>query len=49
MWHSKSGGGGNPKNIWWNNEVKAAVKRKEPAWKVLEAKDEDAKERCMEA
>ena len=25
--------GGNPKNVWWNNQVKAAVKRKEAAWK----------------
>ena len=22
-----------PKRVWWNNEVKAAVKRKEGAWK----------------
>ena len=37
-------GGKNPKGIWWNNEVKAAVKRKE----VLPASDEETKERCME-
>ena len=35
--------------MWWNNHVKATVKRKEAAWKeVLGAKDEDAKERCLE-
>ena len=32
-------GGGNPKSVWWNNQIKAAVKRKE----VLGARDEDAK------
>ena len=26
-------GEGSPKNVWWNNEVKAAVKRKETAWR----------------
>ena len=26
-------GGKNPKKIWWNDVVKAAVERKEPAWK----------------
>ena len=31
--------------MWWNNEVKAAVRRKE----VLAASDEEAKEKCMEA
>ena len=30
--------------MWWNNEVKAAVKRREG----LAANDEDAKKRCME-
>ena len=40
-------GGKNPKSVWWNNEVKAAVRRKETDWKVaLEARDEEAKERC---
>ena len=35
--------------MWWNNQIKAAVKRKEDAWKeVLEARDEDARERCLE-
>ena len=39
-------GGGNPKSVWWNDQVKAAVRdrRKE----VLGAKDEDAKELCRE-
>ena len=33
----------------WNNQVKAAVKRKEDAWKgVLGTRDEDARERCLE-
>ena len=35
--------GKNPKSVWWNDEVKAAVRRKE----VLAASDEEAKERCM--
>ena len=43
-------GGVNPKNVWWNDGVKAAVKRKETDLKeVLGARDEDVKERCMEA
>ena len=33
----------------WNDEVKAGVERKEVVWKdVLEAKDENMKERCIE-
>ena len=27
-------GGKNPKSVWWNDEIKAAVVRKEAAWKV---------------
>ena len=43
-------GGKNLKSMWWNDKVKASVKRKEAAWKeVLTASDEEAKERCMEA
>ena len=39
-------GVGNPKSVWWNDEVKAAVKRKE----VLGTRDEDAKKKkkCLE-
>ena len=34
-------GGKNPKCVWWNDEVKAAVRRKETAWeKVLGVIDE---------
>ena len=42
--------GGNPKCVWWNDEVKAAVKRKEYAWKeMLRGRDKDARERfCKE-
>ena len=41
--------GGNPKSVWWNDQVKAAVKRKEDALKkVLGARDEDAREMCLE-
>ena len=37
-------GGRNPNSVWWNDEVNAAVKRKEAAWKeVLGARDEDEK------
>ena len=28
-------GGKNPKNMWWNDAVRAAVERKEAAWKVV--------------
>ena len=41
--------GGNPKSVWWNYQVKAAVKRKEDNWKrVLGARDGNAKERYLE-
>ena len=43
-------GGGNPKTVWWDDQVETAVKRKENSWKVvLGAKDEDAQERCLKA
>ena len=49
MWLSKRGGG-NPNNVPWNDVVKPAVKRKEAAWKkILGARDEVAKEICMES
>ena len=33
-----------PKSVWWNNKVKAAVRRKEAAWKKeLEANSEERK------
>ena len=45
---SKKVGGKNPKSMWWNDEGKAAVRRKEGAWKeLLSASDEEAKKRCM--
>ena len=34
--------------LWWNDEVKAAVRWKEAAWKLLAANGEEAKERPME-
>ena len=35
--------------MWWKNQIKAVVKRKEDVWKeVLEARDKDARERCLE-
>ena len=44
------GGGENPKSVWWNNDVKSTVRRKETAGeKALGAGDEEPKERCMEA
>ena len=46
----RGGGGKNPKSLYWNNEVKAAVGRKEATWKeVLATSNEEAKERCIEA
>ena len=39
--------GKNLKSVWWNDEIKAAVRRKEASWKgVLAVSDEKA--RCME-
>ena len=39
-----------PKSLWWNDEVKAVVRRNEVARKEkLAASDEEAKESCMEA
>ena len=41
-------GGRNPKSVWWDDEVKAAFKRKEDAWmEVLGAKDVDERGRCL--
>ena len=43
-------GGKDPNSVWWNDEIKAAVRRKEDTWKgVLAASDEEAEERCIEA
>ena len=37
-------GGRNPKSVWWSDEGKAAVRRKEAVWReVLAASDEEAK------
>ena len=34
--------------MWWNDEIKATVRRKEAAWKeLLAASDEEAKERLQ--
>ena len=41
-------GGKNPKRMWWNDKVKAAVRGKEAAWNGLASSDEEAKERCRE-
>ena len=42
--------GKNPKCVWWDDEVKAAVRRKEAAWReVLTASDEESREICMKA
>ena len=43
-------GGGNPKGLWRNDHVKAAVKRKEDARKeVLGARDKNERGICLEA
>ena len=39
--------GKNPRSIWWQDEVKVAVRRKEAAWKEMSAaNDEKGKEKC---
>ena len=49
MWLRENGGRKPKSGVGWNNEVKAAVRRKESAWKeLLAASDKEAKERCME-
>ena len=49
MWLSEDEGK-EPKNVWWNDVLTAAVERKKVAWKeVLGSRDEVAKEKCMEA
>ena len=49
MWLSECGGK-NPNCVWWNDEIKAVVRRKESSWKdVLAASDEETKERCIKA
>ena len=43
-------GGKKPKSVWWNDEIKALVRRKEVAWKgVLAASDEETKEIYLKA
>ena len=50
VWFSESEGKEPKECVCRNYEVKGVVKRKEAAWKeVLGAREEDAKERCMEA
>ena len=42
-------GAANPKSVWWNDEVKTMVYRKEDAWnEVLGGRDEGAREKCLE-
>ena len=42
VYGSERVGGKNPKSVWWSDEIKATVMRKEDAWKgVLAASDED--------
>ena len=35
-----NGRGKNPKTVWWNDEIKYAVRRKEDAWKEVMAASE---------
>ena len=45
----RGGEGKNTKNVSWNDEVKAAIRRKEATWTyVFTTSDEESKERCME-
>ena len=42
--------GKNPTSGWWNDEIKAGVRRKEAAWKEVQVvSHEEAKKRYMEA
>ena len=42
-------GGKSLKSMWWNDEIKAAVRKRETAWKgVLAASNEETKKRCRE-
>ena len=41
------GGGRNLKSVGLSDEVRAAIRRKEAAWKVLASSDEETKERYM--
>ena len=44
VWGSVRVGGNNPRNVWWNHEVKAEFRGKEAAWKkVLADSDVEAK------
>ena len=48
VWGTVRVGGQNPRSVGWNDEIKAAVIRKDTAWKwVLAASDEETKERCI--
>ena len=40
--------GKNQKNMWWDDNVKVAVRRKQAAWKVMGVGAEDERERCLE-
>ena len=40
--------GGNLKSVWWNDQIKAAVKRKVAAWKEVLGEMNNSKERYLE-